>query len=225
MTARPIPLSLGARAAQLRLLAPLLVRVVPWRPAVLALAAAVALVGWKAPAVEGAGGVSLMRGVGVLLAFGLAFALDDAAAETLAPSPFSLPWRRAVRVAAALLLAGVSWAGTAVYVAARVPGLPWAALTLEALALVALTLAAAAVASQWWSGREAGVVAGPVVLVALLGALRLPRDYALFVLPGPGWAEAHVRWGLLLAAATVLLVLTSRDPAARAFSARRGDAR
>ena len=151
-----------------------------------------------------------LRAGALLLALWAGFALDDPAEATVAPTPFPLLGRRALRVLAALAALGAGWA----LLVARTPGpLPVGGLTLEAAALVTVALAAAGVASRVAADRLGGPVAGPAVLAFTLGAIRLPGRLRLFAGPGdPGWAAAHGRWAAVLAAAVLVLLAASLDP-------------
>ncbi|MGI8698631.1 MAG: hypothetical protein ACR2J0_05740, partial [Mycobacteriales bacterium] len=62
---------------------------------------------------------------------------------------------------------------------------------------------------------DPGVATTPVVFAVVLGAFQLPPRFGLYGGPGPGWDDAHARWWVLLAAASLLLTWCGRDPAAR----------
>ena len=96
-------------------------------------------------------------------------------------------------------------------------GVPVMAVSLEALALLALTWAAAAVADRFVPERLGGLVAGPVLLVLIALAFAAP------VLPGhllpfpsapggPDWGNAHALWARVLAGATAVLLVCSLGP-------------
>jgi fluoroquinolone transport system permease protein len=154
-----------------------------------------------------------LRGGALLLALWAGFTLDDPAEATVAPAPFPLLGRRALRVLLALAALGACW----VLLLARTPGpLPVPGVTLEAAALVAVALAAAGVAARVVADRLGGLVAGPVVLGFTLAAIRLPRRLWLYPAPGdPGWTAAHGRWTAVLAIAMLVLLLASLDPGRR----------
>jgi fluoroquinolone transport system permease protein len=173
------------------------------------------------------GPVSLqpLRVAAVVLCLGAAFILDDDAGATVEPSVASLVVRRGLRLALALPVLGVCW-GSALWAASHKAAsghelaphaLPVAGLALEAAALLAVTLAAAAVASRRLGHRRGGVAGGPALLAFVLAALSIGPYWPLFPAASsdPGWAAAHVRWALVLAAATIVLVAFSLDPARR----------
>jgi len=159
-----------------------------------------------------------LRVTAFLLAAGAAFALDDPAAATLAGSPTRLALRRAHRLAPVGAAWGVLW-GTAIAVAdATAPGTPLAVPTLEAVTMFTLALAASAVAGAHAPEGRGGVVAGPALMLAMLGVLlaqyRYPRWATLFALSPdtPEWNGARLRWAVLLAAGVAALTATSLDP-------------
>jgi len=152
----------------------------------------------------------LLRAASVLLAVGVAYVLDDAAAAFTGSSPTRLGIRRAVPVAVVLTATAAAWAALLAYgaVVATEP-VPAAGLTVELAALLALALALAAL--------YGGVAAGPALVVAVLVMARLPERWSLFGgSPGDAtWSAAHQRWVLLLVVAFTTVVWTSRDPASR----------
>jgi hypothetical protein len=98
------------------------------------------------------------------------------------------------------------------------PGLPLpvAALTLEATALLAVTMALAAAGSRLAPERRGGVVAAPALLALTSAAFLLPAQVALYAEPGSAtWDGAHRRWALLLGLALATFAAASRDPAHR----------
>ena len=157
-------------------------------------------------------GIGRLRLAAIALCVGAAFSLDDAAAATVASAPTPLWARRALRLALALVPLAALW--TLVWwLADGASG----ALSLELGAMLALTLAAAALAVPLHGDGRGGVAAGPALLALLAAAyLLLPARLGLF--PGgpndPLWAPAHERRALVLAAGLLGLLLASRDPAA-----------
>jgi hypothetical protein len=201
------------RRRQLRLLARPLLRSMRWQPVPAALLVSVLLVWWQDDAYPSRQ-VWLLRGVAVVLAAGLATALDDRTRATVAAVPLPLRLRTALPVALAAVPLTLTWAVLAVVVDARHSGtLPVLALSLEAAAVAALTVAVAAVVARR-GVTDPGAVVGPVLLAVALGLPTLPRAIALAVDVGPGWTAAHLRWAAVLLVALGAGVLAVRDPAA-----------
>lgn len=187
-----------------------------WQPGVAAWGLVGLLLVLKDAALEDPGSaLLLLRAVGVVAVLGAAFVFDDEAAATVEASPSTLAWRRSLRVLTAGLLVSVPWAAATWRLEAHGTDTPWAGLTLEVGALLALALATAAAVSRWSAPIDPGVATTPVVFVVVLGAFQLPEKLALYGAPGTGWDAAHARWSVLLAAATLLLLWCCRDPAAR----------
>jgi fluoroquinolone transport system permease protein len=160
-------------------------------------------------------------GLGALaLCTGAAFLFDDPAAATVGATPRSLARRRMLRVAVALPLLCVVWAGSLWYATAAHDA--WfgpdtrAALSVQFAAMLALTLAASATALRVLPDEQGGWT-GVVVLFALLGAAYvLPQRWTLFAVGGDRtWAAVQHRWAALLALGVCALVWASSDPAAR----------
>lgn len=160
-------------------------------------------------------------GLGALaLCAGAAFLLDDPAGSTVGATPRSLARRRMLRVALALPLLCVVWAGSLWYATAAHDA--WfgpdtrAALSVQFAAMLALTLAASATALRVMPDEHGGWT-GVVVLFTLLGAVYwLPERWTLLAVAGDGaWGAVQQRWAALLALAVCALVWASRDPAAR----------
>ena len=88
--------------------------------------------------------------------------------------------------------------------------------TLEAAALLAVTLALAATGSRLAPERRGGVVAAPALLTLATAAFLLPARVALYAPPGSAaWDGAHRRWAVLLGLALAAFAAASRDPAHR----------
>ncbi|HYQ65391.1 hypothetical protein [Actinophytocola sp.] len=164
-----------------------------------------------------------LRVLGLLLALGSGYVLDDGAAETLQASPYGLARRLWLRIGAASALVGPLWT---VLLARFLPSAPagdrWAVglgLTVELAAALAVIWAVAA-----WGRRlgveHPGIGTTPVLLAALLLATSTPQA-PMLVGAGALWIPAHLRWSGVLAAATFLLVAATRDPAARRRAPRR----
>jgi fluoroquinolone transport system permease protein len=207
---------------QLRLVPALLVptaRAVGWAPP---LAASTLSLGLLTVAVrrgqplQAGGLVVWLRITMAVGALGSAFLLDDPSEPTTEAVAGSLLLRRALRVALLLPAAAAWWAAAVWRVRAVHPGvpLPVAALTLEAAALLAVTVALAAAGSRLAPERRGGVVAAPALFAVTGAAIPLPARVALYALPGsPGWDGAHQRWAMLLGFALAAFAAASRDPA------------
>jgi hypothetical protein len=113
-------------------------------------------------------------------ALGCAFLLDDPSEPTTEGVAGSLLLRRSLRVALLLPATAAWWAATVWRVRAVHPGLPLpvAALTLEAAALLAVTVALAAAGSRLAPERRGGVVAAPALLALASAAFLLPARVA-----------------------------------------------
>ncbi len=165
----------------------------------------------------------------VLLCLGAAFFVDDEAGITVEPVPFGLLHRRAIRLALGCLAAAVAWA-TALWIASflaasggQLRSLPVAGLTVEAAALLTVTLATAAVAARRFGPDRGGIVGGPSLLAFVMAVATFGRHWPLFLESSsdPGWSAAHARWGWILATAVIVLVLATLDPARRSMLAHR----
>ena len=181
-------------------------RAMAWLPLLPAGALALAVLSFDGPV------LLQLRLAALALCVGAAFVLDDPAAETLATSPSSLPFRRLVRVALVLPLVAALWALVLWYAGTGFD----AALTLELAAMLAVTLAAAAFAIPRLADGRGGAAAAPSLLV-LMGAstFALPDAWTLFAQgpSDPRWAGSHARWTVVLLAAVAGLVYASLDPA------------
>lgn len=187
---------------------------VRWQPGVAAWVFVAVLVVVKDEALEDPGSALLiLRAVGVIAVLGAAFVLDDEAAATLEASPSTFAWRRSLRMVTAVALVSVPWAAAWWRTDAHGTDAPWAGLTLELAALLALALATAAGVTRWSGTTDPGVATTPVVFVVVLGAFQLPPRFALYGPPGPGWDAQQARWWVVLAGAALLLLWCARDPA------------
>jgi fluoroquinolone transport system permease protein len=218
------------RAKQASLLVRPTARTIRWA-ALLGGAAGAQLVLWAAKSELSKGGeASLLplRVAAVVLCLGAAFILDDDAGATVEPAVASLIVRRGLRLALTVPFVWAAWVAalrTAASLAASgvrtVPAaprsLPVFGLTVEATALLAVTLAAGAVATRSLGHGRGGVAAGPTLLAFVLVTQSFGRYWPLFLSGSddPGWAAAHLRWGVILAAAILVLAVCSLDPARR----------
>ena len=194
-------------------------RAMPWRPLLAAAASAGVAVWLINPAAGEARGLMALRVTGLLLAAGAAFGIDDPAEATVAASPTPLAVRRAHRLFPLGVAWVLLWALAGVTIGGEAPRVPLAIPTVEAGAMLALALAAAALAAPHVPERRGGFVAGPALTLAMVGVLMAqhfyPRWATLFALSPeePEWDAARIRWIVLLAAALVALAATSLDPA------------
>jgi hypothetical protein len=187
-----------SRAGQLW---PHLIRSVRWQP-VVAAAALAGAVGRVEASVDG-------TTLALLVALGTAFVLDDPAAVTLASSPSTLSWRRGVRLAFVLSLLALLWL-VVVIVAEQPVATAWNAVALQLAVMVAIVLAVSGAAVRRSSDGSGGTAAGPALLGFVVIARVLPGRWAFFPV------QVHERvWVATLVAAVVVLLVSSRDPAAR----------
>ena len=163
-----------------------------------------------------------LRAVGLLLALGSGYVLDDGAAVTLQASPYSLARRLWLRIGFAATVVTPLWMA----VLAALAGDRWAlglGVTVELAAVLAVVWAIAA-----WGRRlgveHPGVITTPALLASLFTAASISRAPVLVEL-GPQWFSAHVRWSGVLVGATCVLLAGMRDPAARRRSTDSGRSR
>jgi hypothetical protein len=158
-----------------------------------------------------------LRVLGLLLALGSGYVLDDGAAVTLQASPYGLARRLWLRIGCAVAVVTPLWM---VMLARLLPSAPasdrWhlgLGLTVELAAGLAVVWAMAA-----WGRRRGvdhpGIITTPVLLASLLLATSISRAPMVVGL-GPQWTSAHQRWAGVLVGATCVLVAGMRDPAAR----------
>jgi hypothetical protein len=146
---------------------------------------------------------------------GIGFALDDPAAETVAPSPTTLGRRRLIRIAVAGAIAVTAWGMIATAVAtSKTQHFPAYDLGIELAALGAIGLATSALVHRR-TGSPGGPTAALVVLVGpafMYGVVF--RDVRFFPSLVPG-QDLRERWVWLALLAGGSLLITSRDPATR----------
>jgi hypothetical protein len=158
-----------------------------------------------------------LRVLGLLLALGSGYVLDDGAAVTLQASPFSLARRLWLRIGAAAAVVVPLWTAVLVrYLPSAPAGDRWAlglGLTVELAAALTVIWAVAA-----WGRRHGfehpGIITTPALLAALLVAASIPQA-PMLVGYGTLWTSAHLRWSGILVGAIGVLVAAMRDPAAR----------
>jgi hypothetical protein len=160
-----------------------------------------------------------MQAAAILLAGGAGFTLDDPAAEILAASPAPLSRRRSLRLLVVVppvtvlwgLLLG--WQGTE----GREESV---ALMLLFAGLMGLSLAVSGVAGRtsWMPGRG-GIAVPPAIFVLVFLSSAVPRQWRPLPfgdVPG-GWTQINIRWAAAAAVGTLVLFMSSRDPAARSL--------
>jgi hypothetical protein len=158
-----------------------------------------------------------LRVLGLLLALGSGYVLDDGAAVTLQASPFGLARRLWLRIGCAAAVVTPLWMSMLAYLLPSAPASDrWdlgLGLTVELAAVLAVVWAVAA-----WGRRRGiehpGIITTPALLASLVLAASMSRA-PMLVRPGPQWMQAHVRWSGLLVGATCVLLAGMRDPAAR----------
>jgi hypothetical protein len=161
-----------------------------------------------------------LRVLGLLLALGSGYVLDDGAAVTLQASPYTLARRLWLRIGGAAAVVVPLWAALlARYLSSAPAGDRWAVglgLTVELAAALTVIWAVAA-----WGRRHGfehpGIITTPVLLASLLVTASIPQA-PMLVGPGAHWTPAHLRWSGILAGAMCVLVAGMRDPAARGHS-------
>lgn len=192
-------------------------RAVPWLPLL-----GGAVVGLGIAAVPAAFSVvlqpadvaTLLRVAAVAGALGVAFVLDDPAAQVVAVTPVRRLVRYGFRVLAVLPFAALWWAGL-IALTSRVnaAGLPLAGLTLEAATLLAAALALAAVGMRVGSEDAGSVLAVPALVAVVSAVALLPGPAAFFVSPqDPRWARVHVGWAVLLLVAVFAGTFAAHEP-------------
>ena len=162
-----------------------------------------------------------LRVLGLLLALGSGYVLDDGAAVTLQASPYGLARRLWLRIGCIAAVLTPLWTAVLAYLLPAAPaGDRWAlglGLTVELAALLTVVWAIAA-----WGRRrgveQPGIVTTPALLASLFVAASV-SDAPLLVGLGPDWTPAHLRWSGILVGATCVLLAAMRDPAARRLSA------
>ncbi|HWD42487.1 MAG TPA: ABC transporter [Actinomycetota bacterium] len=214
---------------QLRLVPALLVpatRAVAWWPPLAAFTVSLGLLALAvrpSSVLEAEELVQWLRIAMVTGALGWAFLLDDPSEPTTEGVAGSLLLRRALRVALLLPATAAWWVAVVWRIRAVYPtvSLPIAAFTLEAAALLAITMALAAAGSRLAPERRGGVVAAPALLALTSAALLLPAQVTPYAQPGSAaWDDAHQRWALLLGLALASFAAASRDPAHRRLPSR-----
>jgi hypothetical protein len=158
-----------------------------------------------------------LRELGLLLALGSGYVLDDGAAVTLQASPYSLARRLWLRIGCAAAVVVPLWTAMLVRLLPSAPVADrWTlgvGLTVELAAALTVVWAVAA-----WGRRHGvehpGIITTPALVASLLLAASISQA-PMLVNMGPQWTSAHLRWWGVLVGATCVLVAGMRDPAAR----------
>ena len=177
-------------------------------------AAAVLLVALTIPWQDSWHAVSVMHGVGVLLAAAMASTTDDPTGEVVAASPYPLRVRSAARVVAGLAVTLPVYVLAAIVVQVRFAATPVLTLSVEATAYT-MTALAIGFALRAWTGRLAPSYPTAVALLGLtVVTYVLPVGWTM-VDPqqwGPPLTAALLRWASLALAAAGIVSLALRDP-------------
>lgn len=209
----------GVTAARCGALVHRSARAMRWGPFLIAGGSAVtmaAVPGVLALRLAGPHTTTLLRVAAISGAFGVAFLLDDPAARSTAVVPTSRLRRLAARLVVALPVLALWWAailGVTVTGAGDAGGLPLVDLSVEAGAIVAGALGAAAVGLRRSADGIASGVAVPALLAGLAVLWFLPPPATLFVVPDdPRWVPTHHVWWALLIATALTTLLAGREP-------------
>ena len=158
-----------------------------------------------------------LRLLGLLLALGSGYVLDDGAAVTLQASPHSLARRLWLRIACAAAVVAPLWTLMLAYLLPSAPSADRWPLGLGLTVELAAVLAVVWTVATWARRRgidHPGIITTPALLAALLLTASFSRA-PMLVGPGPQWTSAHWRWSGILLGATCVLLAGMRDPAAR----------
>jgi hypothetical protein len=169
--------------------------------------------------------IRALRMAAVVLATGAAGVLDDPSNTTVASCPLRLSSRRLTRLGLWLPLAALAWfalLGLATAAPALLQPLAWWRLTVEAVALAAVGLAAAAVTIRFDPHGRGSLAVAPVVLGFVWLTFLVPEPLRPWTDPrNPLAGPASLRlWVAILTVAIAVLVFTSRDPGRRRRSPR-----
>ena len=129
--------------------------------------------------------ITYLRLAAVGICLGAAYVFDDPTEDTIGYVPAPLLFRRVVRMAIAVPVAGAWWL-VALTVAGDVPrklGGPTPAgdLTLEASVMLVAALTAASIGTRRVTDRLGGVVAAPILIGLVIAAFFIPAEYAIVV--------------------------------------------
>jgi hypothetical protein len=163
---------------------------------------------------------TLLRLGALCAAVGVTFVLDDPAKPSLTTVPVPGWLTAAVRVAAAVTVAGGWWAAAVAACLAGAQegaraGVPVGGLTLEVATVVTIALCCAMLGCRRSPRGIGSIVAAPAFLLVVVILALLPQRIALLVHAGdPRWGASHHRWAALLLAAIAVLVAAATPPRA-----------
>lgn len=187
--------------------------VVAWTPIVAACASTTVLAVWTRVGQPDHPLVALRLGA-LLLAIGLAFAVEDPAAEVTAPSPVTFRMRCLARWLAPIAATSIVW--LAAVIAVPIDAQDRQILAADHVAVCLIAAAVALTAVRLGSNRP-GLVAGPTIFAFVLASTRLgilPGD--LDIPDGASAADqARARSAVIVAVAGAVLIGSTRDPARR----------
>lgn len=190
-------------------------RAAPWLPSILA-----CIIGAAVVAIQHQGGAAApLEAVGILLASGAGFALDDTSAEILAASPTPLLRRRIARVLVWVPATALAWLALVLVQGPASPSEGWAFAAMFA-GLLGLSLGIAGVASRRSVQGRGGLVVGPAIVVLLVASTIVPprwRPLPLGDVPG-GWTPIYLRWSAAAVVGILTFLWSSRDRAGRSVS-------
>jgi hypothetical protein len=166
------------------------------------------------PVLDDGYGMTVLRGVGVLLACAWVVSTDDPMGEVLAAAPYPRVVRWGARMLVAMAVVVPTWAGAALVVEQRASFVPVLAVGLEGVGLCAVGLAVGAGLRAWRGHLMPSYLAVVGVVVAAFVSDALPRAWRLNQdqFWGPPWEAAHIRWAAVLLLGVAILALAMRDP-------------
>lgn len=159
----------------------------------------------------------ILRFAALFGAIGLAFLFDDPSESSTAVSP-SRRWRRVgLRPLVVLPGAVIWWAALVLLLRADADPEAWsavpvAAVSLEMITLLVLSVALAAVVVRRPPHSGGGLLVAPVMVVVVLVGQVVPERVRFLPSPtAPNWDQVHHVWVGLLIAALLLLRSATRD--------------
>lgn len=151
----------------------------------------------------------------VVLASGTAYLLDDSAIAVSATTPQRLWRRRAPTLFAGLVVTAVAWTAVVVLLNRQSPTPSTSTLTIEVVALASAALAAAAVTARRGEPEPGNLVAPTIVLLGVGALIAQPALNVTLFTGGPGDPDRRAWWVGIAVAATIVLLIASRDQATR----------